>query len=106
MASIQITGGIPLPGLTGQPAQGRCGYGTRQPLVVISPFARVNYVDHRLTDQSSVMRFIEDNWMGGQRIGQGSFDAVAGALDGMFDFANPTAKALILDPETGEPAHS
>ena len=54
--------------------QGRCGYGPRLPLLVISPYARQNYVDHSLTDQSSILRFIEDNWLDGQRI-QGSFDA-------------------------------
>jgi hypothetical protein len=33
---------------------GRCGYGPRLPLVMISPYARVNAVDHALTDQSSI----------------------------------------------------
>src|SRR6266851_8125703 len=64
---------------------GRCGYGPRQPLLVISPFARKNYVDHRVTDQASVLRFIEDNWSLG-RIGNGSADAIAGTLNGMFNF--------------------
>ncbi len=31
------------------------------------------------------MRFIEDNWLNGERI-QGSFDAIAGPLDNMFNF--------------------
>jgi hypothetical protein len=48
--------------------QGRCGYGPRLPFVVISPWSRPNFVDHTLTDQSSVIRFIEDNWQLG-RIG-------------------------------------
>ena len=42
--------------------QGRCGYGPRMPLLVISPYAKVNYVDHGVTDQASILRFIEDNW--------------------------------------------
>jgi phospholipase C len=80
---------------------GRCGYGPRQPLIVISPFAKRNYVDHRITDQSSVLRFIEDNWDLG-RIGGGSLDVKAGTLDGMFDFdGGPTNHRLILDPGTG-----
>ncbi|MFC2969574.1 phospholipase C [Acidimangrovimonas pyrenivorans] len=95
--------GIALPGVEGKPAQGRCGYGTRQPFLVISPYAKQNYVDHTLTDQSSVMRFIEDNWMGGQRLGQGSFDAVAGSIDGMFDWSHAAAGALVLDPVSGQP---
>src|SRR5262249_29300092 len=41
---------------------GRCGYGPRLPFLVISPWARENYVDHTVTDQTSSLRFIEDNW--------------------------------------------
>ena len=48
-------------------------------LLVISPYAKQNFVDHTITDQSSIVRFIEDNWLNGQRI-QGSFDAIAGPL--------------------------
>jgi phospholipase C len=59
-------------------AQGRCGYGPRLPLV-ISPYAKANYVDHTMTDQTSIIRFIEDNWLNGERIGNGSFDAIAGS---------------------------
>ena len=94
--------GTPLPGVQGKPVQGRCGYGTRMPFLVISPYARVNHVDHTVTDQSSVTRFIEDNWLDGQRLGGGSFDAVAGSIDGMFDWSNPAAGKLLLNPETGE----
>jgi len=92
------------PGLCGSgtasPYQSRCGYGPRQPLMVISPFAKVNYVDHTVTDQSSILRFIEDNWNLG-RIGDNSTDAIAGTLNNMFNFTNPVAKPLILDPNTG-----
>jgi phospholipase C len=94
--------GAPLPGVTGQPAQGRCAYGARQPLLVVSPYAKANVVDHTLTDQTSVLRFIEDNWLQGRRIGQGSFDALAGSLDGMFDWSNGANPKLTLDAKTGE----
>jgi len=86
-------------------AQGRCGYGPRLPLLVISPWAKHNYVDHKLTDQTSILRFVEDNWLGGERIGQGSFDSIAGAIDNMFDFSHPASFGdgeYILDPGTGE----
>lgn len=88
-------------------ANGRCGYGPRLPLLVISPWARVNMVDHTVTDQSSITRFVEDNWLAGQRIGGGSFDAVAGSLDHMFDFSMPFLfdRRLILDEHTGQPVH-
>jgi phospholipase C len=82
---------------------GRCGYGPRLPLMVISPYAKKNYIDSRVTDQSSILRFIEDNW-GLGRIGEGSLDQRAGTLNGFFDF-NVTAPnpRLILDPSTGFP---
>jgi phospholipase C len=90
--------------------QGRCGYGPRLPLVVISPWAKHNAVDHTLTDQSSLPRFVEDNW----RLTRipGSLDARAGSLDNLFDFAAkrghgyaygnaPNSAAFVLDPRTG-----
>jgi len=81
--------------------QDRCGYGPRLPLLVISPWARRNFVDYTVTDQSSILRFIEDNWDLG-RIGNDSFDAKAGVLDNMFDFDRPRASfRLFLDPDTG-----
>jgi len=85
----------------GNGVPGRCGYGPRQPLIVISPFARQNFVDHNLTDQSSVLRFIEDNW-GLGRIGNASTDEKAGDLGGLFDFSGKKkAPKLFLDPQTG-----
>jgi phospholipase C len=91
--------GTPIDGI-----EGRCAYGPRQPLLVISPFARRNFVDHTLTDQSSVLRFIEDNW-GTGRIGGGSFDELAGPLSNMFDFDNRRLgdRLLFLDQTTGQP---
>jgi phospholipase C len=83
--------------------QGRCGYGPRLPLLVVSPFAKKNFVDHGVTDQSSTLRFIEDNWSLG-RIGNQSFDAIAGKLDPMFDFEHgPHPHRLFLDPTSGQP---
>jgi phospholipase C len=66
--------------------------------------AKANFVDHALTDQSSVLRFIEDNWDTGQ-IGGGSFDVYAGSLFNMFDFNSRAfgERRLLLDPKTGTP---
>jgi phospholipase C len=80
----------------------RAGYGPRLPLLVISPYAKRNFVDNTLTDQTSILRFIEDNW-GLGRIGDQSFDALAGSLGNMFDFSKPTNARLFLNPKTGEP---
>ncbi|MBV9088495.1 MAG: alkaline phosphatase family protein [Mycobacteriaceae bacterium] len=97
------------PGVCGNPATqpvtypGRCGYGPRLPLLVVSPYARPNVVDHTTTDQTSILRFIEDNWKTG-RIGDDSFDARAGSIDAMFDFSAPNQPVLMLDPETGNAA--
>ncbi len=82
--------------------QDRCGYGPRLPLLVISPFAKVNFIDHQITDQTSILRFIEDNWNLG-RIGYQSFDEKAGLLTNMFNFTSNRhfADKLFLDPATG-----
>ena len=87
--------------VTGGTQNGRCGYGPRQPLLVVSPWAKRNYIDHRVTDLSSILRFVEDNWNLG-RVGGGSVDAIAGTLNGMFDFDEHGRQGrLILDPQTG-----
>jgi phospholipase C len=108
-------GAFPTSGVCGKPAGGaaatppRCGYGIRLPLLVISPWAKDNYVDHTVTDQTSSLRFIEENWDLGfidgpmaPPDGQGAFDRVAGSILLMFDFDNsPNTRPLILDPATG-----
>ena len=78
--------GTPLPGLKGQPVNGRCGPGTRIPFLVISPWAKPDYVSHRPISLASVTRFIEDNWLHGERLGGGSFDATSGSIMNMFRF--------------------
>jgi phospholipase C len=73
-------------------------------LLVISPWARENFVDHAVTDQTSVIHFVEDNWLGGERIGGGSFDAVGNSIVQMFDLSNIRLDGtLLLNPSTGEP---
>ena len=86
-----------------QPVQGRCGYGPRLPMMVISPWSKPNFVDHTVTDQTSIIRFVEDNWLNGERIGNGSFDTIANSIANMLQFTK-TVKPLILDPSSGEPA--
>ncbi|MBA3721768.1 MAG: alkaline phosphatase family protein [Parachlamydiaceae bacterium] len=92
------------PGNAGQAKPGspqaRLAYGMRMPFLIVSPFAKQNYVGHKLTDQTSILRFIEDNW-GLGRIGNQSFDEVAGSLRHLFNFKNPNSKPLILNADTG-----
>ncbi|MHB1536829.1 MAG: alkaline phosphatase family protein, partial [Acidimicrobiales bacterium] len=89
---------------SGAPEEAHCGVGPRIPLLVVSPYARTNFVDNTFTTQTSVGRFIEDNWLGGRRIGGGSADATTGSLRSMFDFAGRPGHKLFLDPSTGEPS--
>jgi phospholipase C len=92
--------------------QGRCGFGPRLPMLVISPFAKHNYVDHNVSDQASMINFVEYNWnLPGIA---GSFDQALGKLNksehvpfdlaGMFDFdSHHDSDRLTLDPATGQP---
>jgi phospholipase C len=100
--------------------QGRCGFGPRLVLNMVSPWAKVNYVDHSLTDQSSILRFVEDNWNLNYIDGPAtrdhanglrkpaftvapqkqSFDVVTGSFDNMFDDERHLER-FILNPVTG-----
>src|SRR5580704_16078782 len=88
-------------GLSGQPVNGRCGPGMRQPFMVISPYAKKNYVSHVLITQASIPQFIEDNWLNCERLGGGSFDATTGSITDMFDFTQKPTRKLVLDPTFG-----
>src|SRR5215469_2657975 len=86
--------------------QGRCGYGPRLPMMVISPWAKQNYVSNTLTSQTSIIKFVESNW--GLPSIPGSFDSVTGSLNDMFTFkdhgvgALPNGAPFFLNPVTGE----
>ncbi len=84
----------------------RCGFGQRLPMIVISPWTRQNYVSGNLTNTVSITKFIEDNWLRGQRIGNGSFDRISGSLYARGSLLNfrvkPNFRPVILDPTTGE----
>ena len=58
-----------------------------------------------MVDQASILRFIEDNWVSGERIQPGgSMDTIAGKLDHMFDFDQRDRDQpgkLILNQTTG-----
>ena len=74
------------------------------PFLVISPFARKSYVSNSLIDTTSALKFIKDNWLGGQRTGAGSFGNICGAINDTFTFGRPSDAALSLNPKTGEVA--
>jgi phospholipase C len=89
-------------GVAGKPANGRCGPGTRLPFLLISPWAKANYISHDRISEASVARFIEDNWLHGARLGGGSFDETAGSIMDLFDLSSGGHdNVLYLDPLTG-----
>ncbi len=92
----------PSTGVGGKTVNGRCGPGSRIPFILISPYSKVNYVDSTPITQASVVRFIEDNWLNGTRLGGGSNDATTGSITAMFDFtATPHTTPVFIDPTMG-----
>ncbi|WP_395166592.1 alkaline phosphatase family protein [Francisella salimarina] len=81
--------------------KGRQGYGPRLPMLVISPYAKANYVDHSLLNQASVLKFVEYNWGIGS-VSKYSNDKYSNNILSMFDFGKKQkTPKLILDPKTG-----
>jgi phospholipase C len=50
------------------PAVDQNGYGLRVPAIVISPYARQGYIDHQTLSHDAYNKFIEDDFLGGQRL--------------------------------------
>jgi len=86
------------------------GYGLRVPGLVISPYARRGFIDHQQLSFDAYLKFIEDDFLGGQRLNPatdgrpdprpGVRESVAslGDLRRDFDFNQVPRKPLILDP--------
>jgi len=84
------------------------GYGMRVPGIVISPYARQGYIDHQTLSFDAYLKFIEDRFLGGQRIDpqtDGRPDPrpdvrenapQLGDLTQDFDFTQPPPPPLIL----------
>jgi phospholipase C len=92
------------------PAVDGQGYGLRVPGLVISPYARTGYVDHQTLSFDAYLKFIEDDFLGGQRLDpatDGRPDPrpdvrekakVLGNLSGDFDFNQQPHAPVILPP--------
>lgn len=77
------------------------GYGPRLPFVMISPWSKRNYVEHKNLDQSSLLKFIEYNWQLGH-LASDSPDRFAHSLRSMFNFQqSPHVTPLILSSSNG-----
>jgi phospholipase C len=84
------------------------GYGLRVPGLVISPYARRGFIDHQTLSFDAYLKFIEDDFLGGQRIDprtDGRPDprpdvreslAALGDLVKDFDFSQPPRPPEIL----------
>jgi phospholipase C len=85
------------------------GYGFRVPGIVISPYARRGYIDHQVLSFDAYLKFIEDDFLGGQRIDltDGRPDPrpdvrealpILGNLVKDFDFSRRPRRPLLLPP--------
>jgi phospholipase C len=89
------------------------GYGFRVPGIVISPYARQGYIDHQRLSHDAFNKFIEDDFLGGQRLDprtDGRPDPRPGVRErarGLgnlardFDFSQPPRQPVILSPGAG-----
>jgi len=50
------------------PAVDQNGFGLRVPGLVISPYAKRGFIDHQVKSPDAVVKFIEDDFLGGQRL--------------------------------------
>jgi phospholipase C len=87
------------------------GYGPRVPGIVISPYARRGYVDHQILSFDAYAKFIEDDFLGGQRLDPKTDSRpdprpdvreslpILGNLASDFDFSRPPRKPLLLRPK-------
>jgi phospholipase C len=86
------------------------GYGLRVPGLVISPYAKRGFIDHQTLSFDAYLKFIEDDFLGGQRLDprtDGRPDprptvrenvAILGDLTHDFDFTQPPRPPLLLQP--------
>lgn len=87
------------------------GYGLRVPGLVISPYAKAGYIDHQQLSHDAYLKFIEDDFLGGQRLNpktDGRPDrrpdvreeaTGLGNLESDFDFSQPPRPPLLLPAE-------
>jgi phospholipase C len=88
------------------------GYGIRVPALVISPYAKRGHIDHQTLSHDAYLKFIEDDFLGGQRLNPATDgrpdprptvrESVAGLGDlrNDFDFTQAPRQPLILPTNT------
>jgi phospholipase C len=90
------------------PAVDQNGFGMRVPGLVISPYARTGYIDHQTLSQDAYVKFIEDDFLRGQRLDPATDgrpdprpsvredNPLVGNLASDFDFTQAPRAPLIL----------
>ena len=90
------------------PKVDKVGYGLRVPGILISPYAKQGFIDHQTLSSDAYMKFVEDLFLGGQRIDpltDGRPDprptvreraSVLGDLASEFDFTQQARAPLVL----------
>jgi phospholipase C len=90
------------------------GYGIRAPGLVISPYSKAGYVDHQILSSDAYLKFIEDRFLGGQRLdpkNDGRKDSrpgvreakpILGDMSSDFDFTQLPRTLPILDPNNSD----
>jgi len=100
------------------PAVDQNGYGLRVPGLVISPYARRGYIDHQVLSSDAYLKFIEDDFLGGDRLNPATDgrpdprpdvredEPILGTLDQDFDFSQLPRPPVLLatNPPTDSPA--
>ena len=89
------------------------GYGIRVPGIVISPYAKEGYIDHQVLSFDAYLKFIEDDFLGGERIDPATDTrpdsrpdvrenvSILGDIRKDFDFNQEPRPAVILPPYPG-----
>jgi len=87
------------------------GYGLRVPGLLISPYAKRGYIDHQTLSFDAYVKFIEDDFLGGQRLDPRTDgrpdprpdvrenEPILGDLLREFDFAQPPRPPLVLNTD-------
>ena len=100
------------------PAVDQNGYGLRVPGIVISPYARQDYIDHQTLSSDAYLKFIEDDFLGGGRLNPKTDgrpdprpdvrenEPILGTLDQDFNFSQPPRSPTLLatNPSTDSPS--
>jgi phospholipase C len=93
------------------------GYGLRVPGLVISPYARKGFIDHQVLSFDAYVKFIEDDFLGGERIDpatDGRPDPrpdvrenapILGTLVRDFNFKQKPRRPLLLSPHPSTDLH-